>query len=50
MIAPEGFMLKEDAAKTCGCTKRTVDNLMRRKLIPFYKFGRRVLFKREEVP
>lgn len=49
MKTPEGFILKPDAATICGCTKRTVDNLMRRKLIPFYKFGRRVLFKKDEV-
>ena len=49
MKTPEGFILKSDAAVICGCTKRTIDNLMKRELIPFYKFGRRVLFKREEV-
>jgi excisionase family DNA binding protein len=48
-LAPKGYILKADAAKICGCTKRTVDNLMRRKLIPFYKFGRRVYFKEADL-
>ena len=49
MRVPEGFILKQEAASICGCTKRTVDNMMRQRLIPFYKFGQRVLFKRDEV-
>lgn len=48
-LVPEGFIVKKDAAKVCGCCQRTLDNLMRRKMVPYYKFGRRVLFKREEL-
>lgn len=47
--APQGFLLKRDAAKVMGCTPRTIDNLMKKKTIPFYKVGRRVFFKEQEI-
>lgn len=49
MSAPAGFIGKSEAATILGCQKRTVDNLMRKRQIPFYKFGYRVMFKREEL-
>lgn len=48
-MQPTGYINKDGAAKELGCTTRTVDNLMMRRLIPFYKFGRSVLFKKDEV-
>lgn len=47
--APKGFIVKGDASKILGCTRRTVDNMMYRRLIPFYKFGRRVYFKEADL-
>lgn len=49
MNAPQGFILKRDAAKVLGCTLRTVDNMMKRKQIPFYKVGHRIFFKQQEI-
>lgn len=49
MKAPNGFIMKAEAANTLGCKVRTIDNMMRKKMIPFYKVGRRVLFKSDEL-
>lgn len=49
MNSPEGFIGKQDAAKVAGCKIRTIDNWMKKRLLPFYKFGRRVYFKREDI-
>lgn len=38
-----------EAARVLGCAKRTVRNYMAAKLIPYYKFGRRLYFKPEEL-
>lgn len=46
---PEGFIGKDEATQVLGCTRRTVDNWMRLKRIPYYKFGRRVYFKRDDL-
>lgn len=48
-MKPVGFITKDEATLVLGCTRRTVDNLMARGLIPFYKFGRSVFFKRDEI-
>ena len=46
---PEGFIAKPEVAKRMQRTVRTIDNLMKRRLIPFYKIGRSVSFKWSEI-
>jgi excisionase family DNA binding protein len=46
---PEGFLGKEEAAKLMGCQSRTIDNWMKWRMIPFYKFGKRVFFKKDDL-
>ncbi len=45
----EPFINKREVAKRLGNTTRTVDNMMRRGLLPYYKIGRSVAFKWSEV-
>ena len=45
----EPFINKEEVARRLGKTLRTVDNWMRRGLLPYYKIGRSVEFKWGEV-
>ena len=40
-----GYINKIEAASVMGCTVRSIDNWMKSKLIPHYKFGRAVYFK-----
>ena len=47
--APMGFILKPEAAQIMSCTVRSIDNWMKLKLIPHYKFGRRVYFKKSDL-
>jgi len=47
--APIGFIDKETAAKVLGVARRTIDNLMKCNLIPYYKFRRSVFFKQTEL-
>ena len=47
--APVGFIRKPMVADLLGIGIRSVDNYMRRGLIPYYKFGRKVFFKEEEI-
>jgi excisionase family DNA binding protein len=45
----EGFIDKVEVAKRLKKKLRTVDNWMRRGLLPYYKIGRSVSFKWSEV-
>ena len=45
----EGFIDKVEVAKRLDKKLRTVDNWMRRGLLPYYKIGRSVSFKWSEV-
>ncbi len=47
--APKGFIKKHEAAQILGCTTRSVDNWMKQELIPYYKFGRAVYFKEQDL-
>jgi excisionase family DNA binding protein len=44
-----GFVKKEQVAEWLGVTTRTVDDYMRRGLLVYYKMGRTVRFKLEDV-
>lgn len=46
---PEGFINKTEVAKRLNKTLRTVDNWMKRGLLPYYKIGRSVVFKWSDV-
>jgi len=46
---PLGFINKTEAAHLLGCTIRSVDNFMKTKRIPYYKFARPVYFKAAEI-
>ena len=46
---PEAFINKPEVAKRMQRTVRTIDNLMKRRLIPFYKIGRSVSFRWSEI-
>ncbi len=48
-VAVEPFINKREVAKRLGNTTRTVDNMMRRGMIPYYKFGYRVAFRWSEI-
>jgi excisionase family DNA binding protein len=45
----EGFIRKPEVARRLGKKTRTIDNWMRRGLLPYVKAGRSVLFKWEDV-
>lgn len=47
--APIGYIKKEQAAKVLGATVRSIDNWMKMKMIPYYKFGRSVFFKESDL-
>jgi excisionase family DNA binding protein len=46
---PEGFIGKTEVARRLNKTIRTVDNWMRRGILPYYKLGRTVAFRWSEV-
>ena len=47
--AVEPFIKKPEVAKRLGRTVRTVDAMMRRGQIPYYKFGYAVAFRWSEI-
>jgi predicted DNA-binding transcriptional regulator AlpA len=47
--ATEPYINKREVARRMGRTTRTVDNLMRRGLIPYYKLGYSVAFRWSEI-
>lgn len=48
-IAVESYIDKHEVARRLGSTTRTVDSMMRRGLIPYYKLGYRVAFRWSEI-
>ena len=46
---PEGFITKVEVAKRLNKTLRTVDNWMKRGLLPYFKIGRSVSFRWSDV-
>jgi excisionase family DNA binding protein len=46
---PEGYIKKPEVARRLNKTVRTVDNWMKRGLLPYYKIGRSVEFKWSDV-
>ena len=46
---PEGFIGKKEVSRRLNKGLRTVDNWMKRGLLPYYKIGRSVEFKWSEV-
>jgi len=48
-VAAEPFINKREVAKRLGNTTRTVDNMMRRGMIPYYKLGYRVAYRWSEI-
>ena len=48
MRMAEEFIGKEEVAKRLGKTLRTVDNWMKRRMLPYYKIGRSVSFRWSE--
>ena len=46
---PEGFISKSDVARRTGKTIRTVDNWMKRGILPYFKIRHSVLFKWSDV-
>lgn len=48
-LAVEPFIDKHEVALRLGRTTRTVDNLMRRGFVPYYKVGFRVQFRWSEI-
>jgi excisionase family DNA binding protein len=46
---PEDFITKVEVAKRLNKTLRTVDNWMKRGLLPYFKIGRSVAFKWSDV-
>jgi excisionase family DNA binding protein len=49
LAQPEGFIDKTAVARRLNKTIRTVDNWMKRGLLPYYKIGRSVSFKWSDV-
>ncbi len=47
--AVEPFIKKPEVAKRLGRTVRTVDAMMRRGQLPYYKFGYSVAFRWSEI-
>ena len=48
-IAVEPYIDKHEVARRLGKTTRTVDNMMRRGMLPYYKLGYRVAFRWSEI-
>ena len=48
-ISAENFIDKPEVARRLKKTIRSVDNWMKRGLLPYYKIGRSVLFKWSDV-
>jgi excisionase family DNA binding protein len=46
---PEPYIDKAEVARRLEVQVRTIDNWMRRKMIPYYKIGRAVKFKWSDV-
>lgn len=46
---PEPFLTKTEMGKRLGICQRTIDDWMKRGLLPYYKVGRSVRFKWSEV-
>jgi len=46
---PEGFINKAEVARRLNKRVRTIDNWMKRGILPYYKLGRSVVFKWSEV-
>jgi len=46
---PEGFINKSEVARRLGKTTRTVDEWMRRGILPYYKPDRSVLFRWSDI-
>ena len=46
---PEGFISKGDVAQRTGKTIRTVENWMKRGILPYFKIRHSVLFKWSDV-
>jgi len=47
--AVEPYINKKEVARRMGRTTRGVDKMMRRGLIPYYKFGYRVAYRWSEI-
>lgn len=45
----EPYITKNEVARRLGKTLRTVDNWMKRGILPYYKIGRSVVFKWSDV-
>jgi excisionase family DNA binding protein len=45
----EGFIYKPEVARRLKKTIRTVDNWMKRGVLPYYKLGRTVAFRWSEI-
>jgi len=48
-IAVEPYINKREVGRRMGRTTRSVDNMMRRGMIPYYKLGYRVAFRWSEI-
>ena len=48
-LAVEPYINKKEVARRLGRTTRGVDKMMRRGLIPYYKFGFRVAYRWSEI-
>jgi hypothetical protein len=48
-LAVEPYINKKEVARRLGRTTRGVDKMMRRGLIPYYKFGYRVAYRWSEI-
>jgi len=48
-MAVEPYIDKHEVARRMSSTTRTVDSMMRRCLIPYYKLGYRVAFRWSEI-
>ena len=48
-MAPERFVGVKDAAQHVGCRPHRIYDLVHQRVIPFYKEGSRLLFRRSEL-
>jgi len=48
-LAVEPYINKKEVARRMGRTTRGVDKMMRRGMIPYYKFGYRCAFRWSEI-
>ena len=48
-LAVEPFINKKEVARRLGWSTRGVDNMMQRREIPYYKFGRRCAYRWSEI-